>query len=305
MRELFWNASEGRLRAGWRLLLAFFATGMAAWGVGTVLAAVAGGGLWVGVVAATIGITSGVWAASRGLDRRPLVDLGLRIDREWWADLAFGLALGVALAGVVFTMEIALGWVVVTGHTVDSSPDLGFVPMFLATTALFVAVAWYEELAFRGYLICNLAEGTRGLWGRRSAVAAGVVASAALFSAGHAANPNATVEGAVGILAAGLLIGFAYAWTGSLALPIGLHVTWNLAQGAIFGLPVSGVTTPARWIVVEERGPDLWTGGPFGPEAGLTGVAAMAIGAAAVFVWVRLRRGEVSLRLSIAEPPDR
>ena len=40
-------------------------------------------------------------------------------------------------------------------------------------------------------------------------------------------------------------------------------------EGPVFGLPVSGMDVPATVLRVGESGPDLWTGGAFGPEAGL------------------------------------
>lgn len=304
MKAIFWNDVEDRPRSGWRILLAIAAVVLATWIVGLPLRAM-GRGLGVAVASAAAGITLAVWGAGRWLDRRPFADFGIRLDRRWWTEFGFGLLLGVGMAGFVFAAELALGWIVVVDTTVDSSPRFDFATVFLGTTLLFVLVAWYEELLFRGYLIRNLAEGTRGRWGDRGAIVAAVVATAALFALVHVFNPNASVTSTLGILAAGLLLGLAYAWTGTLGVPIGLHVTWNLAQGGIFGLPVSGISTPARWIVVEERGPDAWTGGEFGPEAGLSGLVAMLLGAAATFAWVRARRGKVSIQCSLAEPPER
>jgi hypothetical protein len=49
-------------------------------------------------------------------------------------------------------------------------------------------------------------------------------------------------------------------------------------------------------IAVQEQGPDLWTGGAFGPEAGLLGVLATVAGMAAIVGWVRWRYGDLSLR---------
>jgi hypothetical protein len=57
----------------------------------------------------------------------------------------------------------------------------------------------------------------------------------------------------------------------------------------VFGFPVSG-TTSFTLIRQIETGPDVMTGGAFGPEAGLTGLAASLIGMALIIAWGRWRK---------------
>ena len=83
--------------------------------------------------------------------------------------------------------------------------------------------------------------------------------------------------------------------TGELAIPIGLHIFWNFFQGNIFGFPVSGVSYPAEivsLIKINQSGPEMWTGGGFGPEAGLLGLFANLLGLLLIFGWVYIRRGK-------------
>jgi hypothetical protein len=47
-----------------------------------------------------------------------------------------------------------------------------------------------------------------------------------------------------------------------------MHWAWNLFEGPVYGTPVSGVDLP-HLFNADVHGPVIWTGGAFGPEAGL------------------------------------
>ena len=105
-----------------------------------------------------------------------------------------------------------------------------------------------------------------------------------------------------------LLLATAYVLTGRLALPIGVHVTWNLFQGNVFGFPVSGTTFSAEtatFFSIQQSGPEFWTGGSFGPEGGLLGLLVIIAGIFLVVGWVRLRYGSIKLHTQLAQPPSK
>jgi membrane protease YdiL (CAAX protease family) len=106
------------------------------------------------------------------------------------------------------------------------------------------------------------------------------------------------------IALAGILLGLGYVLTGELAIPIGLHITWNFVQANVYGFPVSGLRpVGAMFLEIAQGGPEPWTGGPFGPEAGLIGVAAMILGGLLITLWVRLRSGKLAIHTPLAEGP--
>jgi membrane protease YdiL (CAAX protease family) len=246
----------------------------------------------------------GMWITAHLLDRRPFADYGFHLDRVWWIDLGFGLALGALLMVGIFLAEWAAGWVTITATLQTAHSSLSFILAFLQPLALYLAVGIYEELISRGYLLQNLAEGFNWpILKTRGAIVAAWLLSSVIFGLGHADNPNATPVSTFNLILAGIFLGLGYVLTGELAIPIGLHITWNLFQGAVFGFPVSGMASTTTFIAIIQEGPDLWTGGAFGPEAGLLGIFAMFVGSLLTWLWIRWRKGETALRASIAQPP--
>jgi len=238
--------------------------------------------------------------AGRFLDRRKLADYGLHLSRIWWADLGFGLALGAILMVFIFLFELAAGWVTITA-TFRTGNLIFPVSIFLVLLN-FIQVGISEELLSRGYHLRNIAEGFnfKGV-GPKWALWIGYLISSTMFGLFHLGNPNATWVSTLNIMLAGLLLGLGFILTRELAIPIGIHITWNFFQGNVFGFPVSGGTSSTSFIAIQQSGPELWTGGAFGPEAGVVGILAMLLGAVLILVWVRMRRGKAVLQTCLAE----
>ncbi|HHX66215.1 MAG TPA: CPBP family intramembrane metalloprotease [Chloroflexi bacterium] len=304
----FWNHHERRLRLFWRLLgmaiLLFIVSillGLALFAMGLVDSFPA---QMVLTLLSTVGSMA---LAGWALDRRRFADYGLHLNRTWWTDFAFGLGLGVLLMAGIFAISWAAGWVVVVDTLVTATPGVPFARALLVPILLFLAVGIYEEMLLRGYLLRNLAEGLNMRWiSSRGAVIAAWVLSSVVFGVLHATNPNSTVISTINLSLAGIFLGLGYVLTKSLAIPIGLHITWNLFQGTVFGFPVSGVQFgEARFLVIQQTGPEAWTGGAFGPEAGLSGILAMVVGSLLTVWWVARRHGRALVQSGLAEYPAR
>lgn len=329
MIHVFWNREDRRLRMVWRMILALAVLAAV---VGVLTAA--GAALGIGVYAASggllpdssqpdftlqvqkltyrplvrvfmlvfqgIGVVLGLLAAGRLADRRKFSDYGFHLNRQWWADLGFGLGLGAVCMVFIFLVELAFGWIKVTdltrtGNTLPFALGIGL------AVINFILVGVQEELFSRGFLMRNLAEGFnwRGL-GPRAALLVGYFLSSSVFGLLHLGNPNASVISTLNLAVAGLFLGLGYLLTGELAIPIGLHITWNFFQGNVFGFPVSGGKAGATFIAIEQGGADWMTGGAFGPEAGVIGLLAIALGCWLTIVWVKRTRGSVKLQESLA-----
>lgn len=121
------------------------------------------------------------------------------------------------------------------------------------------------------------------------------------LGAAHLANLALGLAGLAKALEAGVLLGAAYMLTRDLWLPIGIHWAWNLFEGPIYGTAVSGSSSTSLLTSVT-TGPTLWTGGAFGPEAGLVAVA-LADAAGHRHAGAGGRRGRLITPAWIAPPP--
>jgi membrane protease YdiL (CAAX protease family) len=228
--------------------------------------------------------------------------MGLQFDRSWWLDLLFGLFLGALLMTFVFVVEYVAGWVRVDDFFVVDLNATPFIVALIGPLVVSLVISIIEELLARGYQMRNLAEGlTIPSIGPALAIVASWVISSLLFGLLHVFNPNATVLTTLYLMLTGVFFGLGYVLTGRLGLPIGLHFAWNFVQGNIFGFPVSGnIFGGATVIDIEQGGPPLWTGGAFGPEAGLLGIAAILLGCLLTLLWVRACYKQIAFYLPLA-----
>ena len=260
------TGTEGRLHPALRVLLYVIALAVvnriAFAAVATLLPSIHGwlldlleGGVYlVGVLALT-------WAFLRYLDRQPLASLGLqRIN--WLRNLGIGLGVGAGLMVLLFLIMVAAGWL----SAELASP--GALPL-LASALSWAALSFVEELTFRGYIMQGLAKA----W----AMPVAVLISSVLFGLVHIIDPEVQVLAIVNVCAAGVFLALAYLVTSSLWFPAGIHIGWNLTEINVLGLPGSGHTEPSL-LHTTVSGPDLTTGGAFGPEGGLLGLAVWLFG---------------------------
>ena len=113
--------------------------------------------------------------------------------------------------------------------------------------------------------------------------------SSLFFGLAHLANRNSTAVSTINIVLGGLLLSLPILMTGELAASIGLHISWNLFEGTVYGFPISGADEKTHVLTIQQTGPELWTGGTFGPEAGLVCIVWMLIAALLLVIWFRVR----------------
>lgn len=291
LARVFISPDERRLRAGWRLLLQtvlLLVLTLAGLGLVTVLlaalpititfAATGGAGVATLALVQLVTITASVYLARRFLDRRSFRSLGLWLDSRAPRDLAFGILVAGVMMGLIYLVESLLGWLRFESFAWESLPASTVALGALGAFVVFVFVGWQEELYTRGYWLQNVADGLSLTWG--------VGISSLAFALLHLANPNVSPLAVAGLFLAGVYLAYGYVLTRQLWLPIGVHIGWNFFEGTVFGFPVSG-TESLHLIRHTVSGPELWTGGAFGPEAGLVLLPALAVGTALIYLYAR------------------
>jgi membrane protease YdiL (CAAX protease family) len=282
-RRIFISPSEPRLRAGWRLLLQTLLMIVIAVPVSLLASLVridrSGGVLFSQIIELVIFVSS-IYIARRFLDKRSFVSLGLQVSKQTLTDILAGIGITFLMMGLIYAAEVAAGWLTFENFAWQTESITNVVFQTVLFFVIFIFVGWNEELLSRGYHLQTIASGTNIFWG--------MVISSSMFGLAHLKNPNATWVSAAGIFFAGIFLGYAYLRTGQLWLSIGLHIGWNFFEGVVFGFPVSGLDI-YHLTHNQIQGPEIWTGGAFGPEAGLIVLPALVIGSALIWLYTRGR----------------
>jgi len=265
----------GHWRAGWRILVYFLAAIVVGKAFSTPLKVLLPDAVgadftsWTHMLVWVVGNVALILAGLgllRWFDRRPMSLLGLGFGPGWLRELLIGLAAGLAM-----TSGVVLVLVVTRSVSLEFSPNLGAslaaLPRYLV---LFTLAGAVEELMFRGYPLQALAEGSRR-W-----IAA--VLLCLPFTIGHFNNPDMTIVGALNVFLLGILLTVVYFKTRRLWLPIGLHLSWNLAQSWLWGFDVSGIKIDNQLFVINPTGAEVLTGGEFGLEGSvMTSVLSLVV----------------------------
>jgi membrane protease YdiL (CAAX protease family) len=208
------------------------------------------------------------------------------IERRWLSELSPSILvphvlIGILAGALLFGGIVGVLWLLGSYHVTAFNPHPDWLPQVLMVG---LGAGIGEEIVFRGALFRIVEEGL-GTW-------IALFVSALLFGFLHANNPGATLWSSAAIaIEAGLLFGMLYHVTRSLPVCMGLHASWNVMQGVVFGIPVSG-TRADGFLVSHRTGPDWLSGGAFGAEASVVALTLCSLVTIAL-VAIALRSGTI------------
>jgi membrane protease YdiL (CAAX protease family) len=205
------------------------------------------------------------WVMSR-FERHRFGEYGLPVraafGKLFWLGALFGLVEISTVLGVIAARGgYRFGEVAVHGNELWRWAILW--------AAVFLAVGFYEEFAFRGYMQFTLAQGV-GFW------PAAVVLSL-IFGVMHATNPGESWVGLTGVVVSGLFWCLTLRRTGSLWFAVGMHASFDFAETFLYSVPDSGMIFPGHLSNATLHGPAWLTGGTAGPEASVIDFGVLGI----------------------------
>ena len=193
-------------------------------------------------------------------------------------DYLIGLVFGFLMMSSVCLILKLTGQLEIKGF--GFSTDL--LPVFLINLLMWFPQGASEEVLFRGYMIPRLET--------RYKKAFAVFFSSLLFSVFHSLNAGYTPLASVNLLLIAVLFALIYLNTGNIWMTCAMHTAWNLSQGNIYGLDVSGNVAHASLIRTSHAAgaKDIITGGAFGPEGGLA-VTAVTLVCMVIVIFLLVR----------------
>lgn len=220
-----------------------------------------------------------LWIATRFIDRKPLMSIGLTWENKA-KEMLIGLGFAFAFIAGLFLVLMAVGAIKFTGYE-------GFKPgVFIVSMMLFLA-AFDEEIIFRGYILNSMMDSSKNRW-----IALG--GSSLLFALMHAANPGVWSNWVpmTELFAAGFILGISYTFTKNLWFPTFFHFGWNFFQG-LLGFEISGINVDS-WKMISHKNtgdvPDIVSGGVFGIEGSVITLACTIICTYLIFKYYNEQR---------------
>jgi len=224
--------------------------------------------IFIGELIALISVVISTFLMMKFFEKKNFEDVGLRLRPNTIYEISFGLILGFIMITFVVVVNLTLGY-----YKYEFTLNQVY-PQILKALSLFLLVAFFEEILFRGYPFQRLIDGT-------NPIIATLIFSL-VFSLAHLQNPNVNLIALLNIFLAGVWLSTSYIKTRSLWLPISLHFSWNFFQGYFYSLPVSGSSLIEPIFNAKITSENIISGGKFGPEGSL--ITSLVLVASTIFI---------------------
>lgn len=188
------------------------------------------------------------------------------------------------LAGFVMFSAAVLLCVLTGALKLNGRSDNFVLSTFLLFTVGYMIQGMAEEVLCRGYFMVS--------FGRRYSMTAAIIINAVAFAALHLANPGVSLLAMINLILFGIFASICFVRTDNIWLVGALHSVWNLVQGNVYGIKVSGMdSTCTVFTSSMVEGREIINGGAFGLEGGLAVTIVLVIGIAVLCLY---KKKEVS-----------
>lgn len=174
-----------------------------------------------------------------------------------WKEYLCGMGVGFVIFSVAVLLCVVTGSLKIQGLSATFS--IGVFVMFLLG---YMIQGMAEEVLCRGYFLVSVS--------RRYPLAVGIAANSVLFAALHLLNNGISVLAFINLMLFGIFASVYFIKRGNIWGVGALHSIWNLVQGNVYGIRVSGIESSCTILSSEMvAGRELINGGDFGLEGGL------------------------------------
>lgn len=204
-----------------------------------------------------------IWV--RNVEKRPIKTMGFQTFNPLKSYL-LGFLLGFITISTITVILTFLGKVEIKSYNAN------FAPLLLGEIALgWIIQSASEEIAIRGWLIPML--------GNRSTPVTAVALTAIIFGILHLFSSGVTVLSFTNLVLSGIFFAQYAIYANNIWGVCGLHFSWNLVLGNIYGFPVSGFSRLGETVfTMKQVGSIFFTGGDFGPEGSFITTVILLIG---------------------------
>ncbi|TSE05275.1 CPBP family intramembrane metalloprotease [Aquimarina algiphila] len=279
MNSLFYG-DDNRFRAPWRILLFSILLLLSVlpliWVKNSVLQ----------FFGAVVILIVGLYLNAKYLDKRNFSEYGIVFKKNTIIYFLTGIIIGITSVAILLGIGSLIGALSIT----EFSTRLNIVALLFFGVKMFFVSIW-EETFFRGYLFTNFNEGFQSsILSKNQSLIVALLLSSVLFGLAHFNNGNASFLSIFYLSINGIVWCVPFIITKNLGLSIGLHMSWNFAQSKLFGFTMSGNRSEESFIKIKNIGTDLWTGGEYGPEAGLLGLIGFALMLVLSLMYLKINR---------------
>lgn len=261
-------------------------------------------GLLRGYISASIFFLSlllSLYVQIKFFDRSSFMKYGLHINKSWVHEFIAGCLIAAVQLTVFFAAMYLSGNLQIVAFFVTETSEYTFAEGLLSEVFSQLIGSTGEEIFFRSFLFYIIFEALRGVSKdpvKRAVMACLIISP--LFGIAHFANEGATILSTINLSLDALMISLPFLITGRLGMSIGVHFSWNILQGTVFGFGNSGTIAKASFMSVSM--PDnILTGGAFGPEGSALLLVLDVIAVLLIVQWKKFKRYDTWISPSIIE----